>query len=123
VFIVEGLLLLFMSGLFALLLVLVVREGTLAWYTVILLLCAAFGLITLGWMFVRYGLFLKTPPPQMNGLTWAGWIVGNCLAVFLIGITIRERKVELTLQALAYFGPLIAMSVHLLVRYWRARQA
>jgi hypothetical protein len=121
--IVEGVFLAVISGLFIVLLIAFMASETHAWYLALLLSCAGFGLSTLCWMFVRYGPLLKTPPARMNVLTWAGWVVGNCLAVVPIAYFFLQNPINGDgIFALALFGPLSAISVHMLVRYRNARE-
>ena len=94
-----------------------------SWRATIVLIAGAYGLGTLRWMLVKYGPMMKKDPPAMNLVVWLGWAAGVCLAISLIiSSSLQERSWELGLQMLGYFGSLVAISLHMLISYKRARK-
>jgi hypothetical protein len=122
VFAAELLIVASISFLLILLFLLVVKDSLYTVYGMILLVAGTYGLAVLWWMLFKYGPMMKEDPPPMNLVAWLGWVTGMVLAVVLIVATLREKNVLLTLQSLAYFSPPIAISLHMLIRYRRARQ-
>jgi hypothetical protein len=105
-----------------LLYLLVFKSSLYTFSSMLLLLAGTYGLAVLWWMLLKYGPITKRDPPAMNPIAWLGWATGVCLALVLIILTLREKNPLLALQSLGFFGPPIAISLHMLIRYKRARQ-
>ncbi len=114
-FAAEASLLGFLSLMLALLLFALLRLQLLN-ANLLILVAGGFGLGSLWWMLLAFGL---PGGPRRSGIPWivrAGLGVGALLAVYLVARVVLEGRAALDLQAALLFGAPMAICVHLLAR-------